>query len=724
VIPSARFSSAAVGLLQGQYIPFPNLPGSVQNFRLQESLPANNDRVMVRIGHKISDKDNVTAFYYFNSARSTAVATFPELTQSTSTRGQNVNLGETHNFSPRVINSLTLNFNRQRTELLNPFAFNKDIASELCSPQPCIQGVSQNPIDWGLPIISFTNFTGLNDVIPSLTRNQTFRVLDTVLCNHGKHNVRFGGELRRVQVNTLTNPDARGTFSFTGYTTSNLTPDGQPVARTGFDFADFLLGLPQVTSERFGIASNYLRSWVYAGFAQDDWRATSRLTFLFGLRYEYFLPFTEKYGHVSDYLLGPNFSSVSVVTGQSPDGLPASLIKSDPHLLAPRLGLAFRPWSQHSFVMRAGYGIFYNGSIYQQLVPNLVNQPPFAQAATLITSPAQVLTLQNGFPNVTPSVANNTYAVDPNYRVPYGQTWNLTLEDQIFRNVMLSVAYVGTKGTKLDLLLAPTYYLTNQAALEGKNFRYETDGAASIYNGLVVNLRRQFHNGLALSGNYTYSKSIDNASSIGGATGTVAQNLFDLEAERGLSVFDMRHKLLVNWNYEFPFGERRRWLNRGGGLARLLGNWQISGYGQVQSGTPFTAQLAGNQSINASGAAFFSERPDATPGEEVTLPGSDRTTLRYFNTGAFTLPPPGAFGNAGRSTIPGPGMVNFNASLDRFMTLSREKGVRLDFRISASNVFNTVNDSGLSTVVNAATFGRVTSVKSMRALDFSLRLRF
>jgi len=716
LIPTSRFSNAAVGLLR--YIPPPNLPGTVQNFRLQESLPANSDRAIVRIDRRISNKDNLTANYFFNSARVTAVSSFAELTQSTSTRSQNLNLGDTHTFSPRVVNTVTAIFNRQRSEVLNPFAFTQNVSSQLG-----IQGISQDPIDWGLPLTLFTNYTGLNDVIPSLTRNQTLRLLDSILWNRGKHNVRFGGEVRRVQINTSIDPDARGTFDFTGYSTSDFTPKGRPVTGTGFDFADFLLGLPQVTSERFGIRSNYLRSWVYAGFAQDDWRATSRLTFNFGLRYEYFPRFTEKYGHLSDYLLGPGFSSVSVVTSQASGGLPVSLIKRDPYLFAPRSGLAFRPWLQHSFVLRAGYGLFYDGSIYRRLVPNLVDQPPFAQAATLITRPTQVLTLENGFPSIEPASGKNTYAVDPNFRVPYGQTWNLTLEDRIFRDVILSVGYVGTKGTKLDLLLAPNEAITGQPALKGLQFRYETDGATSIYHALQVSLRRQFHNGLALGAHYAYSKSIDNAASIGGAGGAVAQDLYNLEAERGLSVFDMRHRLLVNWNYEFPFGRRRRWLNRGGRLAGVLGDWQISGFGQVQSGTPFTAQLLGNQSINASGAAFFSERADST-GDPVGLPAPDRTTLRYFNTGAFVLPPPGTFGSAGRNTIPGPGLINFNMSLDRFVTLSREKGRRLDFRISANNVFNSPNYSGLATVVNAATFGRVTSVKSMRTLDLFVRLRF
>jgi len=735
VIPSNLINKAASGLLA--YIPSPNLssPGSTgesvqgcasgaagtgcvpYNFYLRESLPSINGHLMVRIGQQISSKDNLNAFYNYVGSHATSVSSFPELTATASGRQQSLNLGETHNFAPRFFNNFTLNYSRSRSLTLNPFANKEDIAGDLG-----IEGVSQNPFDWGLPIISFTNFGGLNDTIPSLIRNQTLRAVDFVIWNRGKHNLRFGGEVRRVELNRLTDPDARGTFNFTGYTTSGFE-NGQPEKNTGLDFADFLLGLPQVTSERFGTDSNYLRSWVWGGFVQDDWRATSKLTFLGGLRYEYFLPYTEKYGHLSDFLLGPGFSSVSVVTGQASDGLPPSLIRSNPYLFSPRLGLAFRPWTQHSLVIRSGYGIFYNGSIYSRLVQNLVDQPPFATASTLITNPAQVLTLEDGFPAVAAKTSNNTYAVDPHYHVPYGETWNLTLEDQIFRNVVLSVGYVGTKGNDLDLLLAPNEALTGQPALQGLQFRYETDGADSIYNALQVVVRRQFHNGFSLSANYTFGKSIDNASSVGGAGNSVAQNLFDLQAERALSTFDVRNKLLLNWNYELPFGERRHWLSRGGLMAGAFGNWQISGYAQIQSGNPFSVSLQGNQSDNAGGGAFFSERPDAT-GEPVSLPGSQRSITHYFNTAAFAVPPAGVLGNAGRDTIPGPGMVNVNASLDRFIDLNREKGRRLDFRFSANNLFNDVNYGGLGTVFGSLNFGSVTSVKSMRSLDFNVRLRF
>lgn len=569
-IPTSRFDPAAVALLK--FIPLPNLAGSVQNFHLQEALPSANDRVMGRIGHQISDKDSLNAFYFFNSSRSNSVTTFPALTSSTSVRSQNLNLGETHIFDPHLMNSFLFNFNRQRTNLLNAFAFKQNISGELG-----IQGVSQDPRDWGLPIISLTNFAGLNDTLPSLARNQTFRVFDFLILNKGKHNLRSGGELRRVGLNALTDPDARGTFTFSGFATSDFSAQGFPLPGTGFDFADFLLGLPQATSVRFGTSSNYFRSWVYSSFAQDDWRVNSRLTFNLGLRYEYFEPFTEKYGHLSDLAIGEGFSSVGVVTGQAPGPFPPSLIRSDKNNFAPRLGLAFRPSTKHSLVLRAGYGIFYDSSIYQRLVPNLADQPPFAQASTLLTSPRQVLTLENGFPRIAPGIVRNTYAVDPNFRTPYGQTWNFGMEDQVAPNLILSVNYVGTKGSKLDLLLgpnraAPGSPLTTQQRLALQNalqFTYETFGASSIYEGLQVGLRQQFHGGLSMSANYTFSRSLDDAASVGGAGRTVAQNDLDLQAERGLSVFDVRHRLLINHTYEFPFGERHRYLNRGGALARL-----------------------------------------------------------------------------------------------------------------------------------------------------------
>ena len=582
VIPTLRLNSAATGLLQ--YIPPPNLPGEVQNFHLQVPLPSSNDRVMGRIGQQINAKNSLNVMYFFNSARSQSVSGFPDLTSHSSSRGQNLSVGESHTFNPHLVNSWNLNFNRQRTSLLNAFAYKDDLAAELG-----ITGVSANPFDWGIPAIGFTNFGGLSDPLPSLSRPQTVRTNDTLIWSRGKHNIHLGGELRRVQANTETDPNARGTFSFTGYSTSNFS-NGFPVAGTGYDFADFLLGLPQTTSVRFGVASNYLRTWVTNAFFNDDWRTNNHLTVNYGLRYEYFLPLSEKYGHLSDLSFGPGFTSPEVVTGQDPGTLPPSLIHSDWHNFSPRVGIAYRPWIQHHLVIRTGYGVFYDGSIYSRMVTNMVDQPPFATASTLTANPEQVLTLEDGFPVPSANTISNTYAADTNFRRPYAQSWNFSMEDELFRNVVLSVGYIGTKGTKLDLLLSPNSLNpsaagSQQTSIPGvQQFLYETSGAASIYNGLQVTLRRQFHGGFSMNGYYTWSKSIDDAASVGGSGRNVPQNSFDLHAERALSNFDVRNKLVVNHTYEFPFGEERHFLNRGGAAARIIGDWQISGVTTLQSG--------------------------------------------------------------------------------------------------------------------------------------------
>jgi hypothetical protein len=361
-----------------------------------------------------------------------------------------------------------------------------------------------------------------------------------------------------------------------------------------------------------------------------------------------------------------------------------------------------------------------------------VDEPPFAEASTLNTTADQVLTLENGFPVVADDVARNRYAVNPDFRTPMSQTWSVGLEGRLQPQLTLSATYVGTRGSDLDLLLGPNRLvspvgdLALEQALEFGNaqqFLEELSGATSIYHGLQLEVRRQYHNGLSLTGAYTWSKSIDDASSVGGAGQTVAQNPDDLAAERGLSVFDVRHRLLLNWSYEVPFGENRHFLNHDGLAATLFGGWQISGTATVQSGTPFTALIMGNLSGSNGAGIYASQRADAT-GQPVSLPADERTIERFFNTAAFALPEAGQFGTAGRNTITGPGSAIVNAAIDRFFTLSSEHRMRLDMRVAANNLLNTPNFTGLATVVNAADFGRITAVRPMRTLALSARLMF
>jgi len=737
MIPSAMLSQASLGLLQ--YIPLPNLPGQVQNYHVQFSLPTSRQMIMGRIGQQISAKDNLAVMYFYNSSHTDGVTGFPNITSTTTTRMQNVSLTETHNFGAKTVNNFAVNFNRARTYTTNPFSFTQNIAGNLG-----IQGISQNPMDWGLPTIGFTNFSGLSNATPSLTRNQTVRLSDSVIYSVGKHSFQLGGDFSKIQLNTLTNPEAEGAFSFTGYSTSDFTTQGTPVSATGYDLADFLLGLPQTTSERFGIPANYLRSSRFDLYGQDDWRLTDHLTLNYGGRWEYAAPFTEKYGHLSDLELGQGFSTVGVVTGQNPGSLPASLLHGHFDNFAPRVGIAYRPWISHSLVVRAGYGMFYDESVYQNLVNGLVNQAPFATTSTLTTSPTQILTIENGFPAVSPGTVTNTYAVDPHFLTPYAQSWNVMIEQGLSPTYILSAAYIGTRGTHLNLLLVP-----NTGTSSALPFEYDTSGASSLYNGLRVSLRHFSRRNFSFFLNYTYSKAEDNASSVGGTASTrfsrmggpgglgggsaiaaaasplaPVQNPYDLSAEWALSGFNPTHSLRAFVRYQLPFGNRGRFLKNGGALARILSNWSVSDITSFSSGLPSTAFVAGNASNNVNGLAPFGGlRADAT-GLPVTLPSSAQSTLQYFNTAAFAVPPAGQFGNAGRNTIPGPPSINFDMALDRLITLSREKNLSADIRLATSNTFNTVNFSGLSTVVNSNTFGRVTGVNSMRTMTLSLRLRF
>jgi Carboxypeptidase regulatory-like domain/TonB dependent receptor-like, beta-barrel len=728
-IPSSiPFNSAAMGLLKN--IPEPNLPGLAQNFHLQTTVPQSTDAVNFHLLHTISSRFNLRAGYNFRSVRQQTVQDFPLIGGRTLGRDQNLMLGFTQNWSPRLINDVQLNWSRHGLETLSNNSFGTDIAAALG-----ITGISSSPINFGLPLVSFTNFTSLNDPVPALVRNQTLRFLDGVEYTLPRHTLQAGFELRRMQLNTLGDPIPRGSFTFTGLMTGQLDAQGQPAPGTGLDFADFLLGLPQATTEQFGSSANYFRSWGFVAYAQDDWRIKPRFTLEYGLRYEAVTPPVELFNAIANLDLSPGITAVATVIPGEPGPysgpLPRALVRGDYDNWAPRLGMAWQPFPHDPFIVRAGYSIFYNESIYNQLAPELANQPPFAQAQTRLTTPTELLTLEDGFPPQPPGTVRNTRAVDPNYQVGYAQIWEVTLERQVGATWLVDVGYTGTKGTHLDMLRAPNRAppgspLTSdeeRRIADAGGFTYGTFGASSIYHALQLRVRKRLAGGLLLYGIYTFGKSIDDASSIGGSRAVVVQNDGNFAAERGLSSFDVRHQFRGFTVYQLPFGETRRWARRGWKRA-FFGDYRISSVMTIQTGMPFTALVGGNQSDRSGTGgnlgASFSERPDQA-GKACAGPG---TTLAFFNPAAFALPPPGRFGDAARNTICGPGLVNLDFALARAFRLGREGHHRLDLRWETHNLTNTPHFTGLDTVLDSATFGRVTAASAMRTMDLALRFFF
>jgi hypothetical protein len=314
--------------------------------------------------------------------------------------------------------------------------------------------------------------------------------------------------------------------------------------------------------------------------------------------------------------------------------------------------------------------------------------------------------------------------VDRGYRIGYAQTWNFSLQQELPRSLVVELGYLGTKGTHLDIQrlpnrAAPGSPLTAEQRRQIGNavgFTFDSSEGNSVYHAAQVRVTRRFRRGLSANALYTWSKSIDNASTFGGGGNVVAQNDKDLSAERGLSSFDQRHTLNLFYIVGSPIGPNGYLLRHGGWWTRLLSDWNLSGGLTAGSGTPFTARVLGNQANSGGTGSVGSGRAEAT-GQAVDAGG------RFFNPAAFTLPPAARFGNAGRNTIPGPGFVTLNMALGRSFRLGEERR-RLEFRLESQNFTNHVNYSGLATIVNATNYGLPTNTRPMRTVQTTVRYRF
>lgn len=716
MIPLARFDTASAGLLH--YFPPPSYSGLVQNYRNVASTPNNNNNIGVRLNAPLSNKDRLTFNEQYQNRDSNTEQLFG-FRDSTTGYGLSSAAGWSHSFGRRFNNSATLTFSRNVTIGDPYFAYTTDVAAVLH-----IAGTSQSPINYGPPNLSFTNFGSLSDSSASSTHSQTFNFTDNITyVLKKKHNLTFGYLFRRLDQDSLSNQNARGSFSFSGLLTSELSASGQPVSGTGYDFADFLLGLPQSSSVRFGTNPIYLRSWATSGYAQDDFRISRGLSFNFGLRYEYFAPYTEKYNRLANLLISPDFTSVTVATAGT-SGLPTSLVRPEKANFSPRFGYAYRPFPKHALIFRGGYSIFYSGSPYGTIGSSMASQPQFGAAATLSTSVTKPLTLEDGFATSSNQTVTNTYAINPNYKLGYAQTWSFAIQNTLPHAVVLELEYIGTKGTDLGVVEAPdesvgTSLSTAQQNLKIANatgFTYQTYGANSIFNAGQTRITRRFQRGISATALYTFSKSIDDASSFTGTGGTVAQFINDWGLERGLSSFDQRHNLSTTFLASSPVGIHGMMRNGGWKTAALAG-WMFSGTFSATSGTPMTATIGGNLSNTGGNGAIGTPRAQATglPIEAAGYP--------YFNLLAFTTPAAGQFGNAGVDTIPGLFHTSLNASLNRAFRFGDTRR-QLQLRLSATNALNHVVIANIGTTVNSNMYGLPTGASATRAVTLLLRFSF
>jgi hypothetical protein len=757
VIPAKRITSQAAALLK--YFPEPNIAGSTgnngYNYHLLTTAQTNTTQAGVRYMRSLGAnatqpggggrggfgggggggrrnqnqglRQSINVNYNWIGTASDNVNMFPQLGGKSSTNSNSVQAGYTVGYH-KVTNIFNANWNRSTSQTTNFFTNGVDIATEAGILGPDGGALNALPLNYGLPSVQVGSIAGLSELQPSFSLSQTISLTETLSWIHAKHNLRFGGDYRRVHRNILGGSNSTGSFTFSGKFTENQALD----PTTGSALADSLLGLPQETTIDSPTSKNYLRDNVWDMYATDDWRARPNLTLNYGLRYEFFAPYTEKFGRLAvlDTNAEGGFTDLAEVQSGGPvpswsGSLPNSLVYPFHLALAPRLGVALRLPKQT--VLRTGYGMNYTVGQYGTFASTMalqpmVNQPTFVNEQTNEATQAGEFTLANGFYLPPTTATPGTYAVDPHYRLPYVQAYNLDVQKTLPWGAVLNAGYNGSKGSRLDIKSSPRRSLGSPntdfdptTGLPIAIFSYEQAVAFSRFNAGTLRVNKRLSSGIALGANYQYSHSIDDS------TGSV-QNWQDIQAEEGNSSFDVRHKVSGTYLYELPFGKDKFWVTSGVG-SHILEGFSVSGTFTFATGTPLSPYYPAAVSDVAHGATG-TLRPNRVPGVSPTAGGGSKE--QWFNTAAFTQPVPDAYGNAfgnvSRNSIAGPGTIQNNMSLSKTMQLGETRS--MEFRATASNVFNTVQYSGVGTSLTSPTAGQVTSAGAMRSFQFTGRFRF
>jgi hypothetical protein len=744
VICTSSIARTATSLLQ--YYPTPNIATTQRNYNYQRITTAGTDatqlasRYVRNFGRNASSSGpmggemgppgmpqstaktlshSVNASFSYSHNASDGRGNFAASDSKTLSNGYNVSFGHSIGYG-HLNNNETLTWNRQLRLTATPFTYSANdpaTAAGVFIPRPAtsIAGFYS-----GLPTIQFSPFTSLSATAPSDVVNQTISFGDAARWSHGKHNLILGMDYRRVHYDVLGSTNVLGSLTYTGYATEGTG------STSGNAFADFLLGAPQQSKIQAALNKTYLRENVWDGYLNDDYRVRANVTLNGGLRYEYFAPYTEKYGRLVNLDHNAAFTQLTAVvaggTGPYSGAFPRSAINPDRTMFSPRIGVAWRPGFVKQTVVRAGFGVNYNTSQYSTLATDLSSQPPFATTQTNTAGEDGcgsfgTLTTANAF-NCTTTATQNNYAVNLHYRLGRVQVFNLDVQKTLPHGIVANLGYNGSFGGDLDMLRGPNSTSSGVTTFTAQAITFEDSLAASRFNALAASLRKRMEKGVALSLTYQYGHSIDNASSIGGSGGnTIAQNAQRLDLEYGNSSFDIRQKLTGNFVYEPPFGPNREFFSGGGVWSKVLDGLSVAGNFTLATGSYYTPQYASSVAEVASGGNY-TLRPDRVFSQPVSGP---RTQGSWFNTAAFAAPANG-YGTASRNSIEGPGTTSFDMSLGRTSTFGGTRS--FEARLTASNVLNAVHYSGINTVVNSGTFGQVTGAASQRQLTFQGRYRF
>jgi hypothetical protein len=751
-IPANRIAPISQKLLE--FYPEPNAAGTANNYTARQDREIDRKQYTQRIDFVQSSMSNWMGRYSYSHDDEVTPALRLNGSKLLNTIHQ-LMIGNTYTVSPTVLNEFRFGYNSFFNTFGRELAFVRDVVSELG-----ISGVSAGtPESWGIPTIGISGFSGFGDSTegPYTNRNKVFEFTDNLSWIRGAHSVKVGGSVRFDQYNQVGNQFSRGSFVFDGRGTGSTTGTATAGAAA---FADFLLGYMRSSESAVALARTEFRSISQAYYFTDTWRMRENMTLDLGIRYEYVPPWLDEGGTLINAYLPYHDTGLPVADlsrhpvlvriGEGDfyqdsairfapniqvarDGrLGDRLVDDDKLNFAPRVGWAWTP--SENWSVRSGAGIFYMQD---------TGNPRFDMARNAAgrrqdTSDPLLLNLNWNSPffgsgsnacGVQPPLVcvSNHYVLGNMYdrKTPYMIQYVFNVQRELGRATALEIGYLGSRSKRLERMFDANEVTPGEGAIQSRRPYPEFTKIQEIgnvaearYNSMAVKLTRRFNRGFSALVGYTLSKSEDNGSGIRVLNGDALfpQNSNCFDCEWGLSIFDVRHRLVTSLLYELPFGPGKPLAERGVAGA-LLGGWQISAIINKSSGFP--RDPAVGVDVPNTGAQTY--RPNLVAGQDPNE--GAKTVEQWFNTAAFSRPANFTYGNAGRNIVFGPGIFNTDMSIIRNVNFGGGKSLQV--RLEAFNVFNKPiwNDPDMN--MSSQNYGRITTTRSpMRELQIGAKFSF
>jgi len=732
----SRFDPAALKLLE--FFPAPTEAGlAAQNFRTASSTGSEYNRYEFRGDHNFNANQRVFARYSKSTQIGLANVPFRgaglDVDQNDNV---NQNLAGAWNsvWSPSFLSETRVAFLQIKPTRL-PYLSGRNIAKEVGIP-------NIDTFNYGLPII---DIAGLQTLAFSgsvlLEDHRAFSILENMTLVKGQHTLKFGGEWRRYQIQNLQPGAPNGSFSFRA---SQTALPGAFESRTGNAIGSFLFGQAQAFSYTQFDYLLLVQPSTWAGYFQDDWKVSRRLTLNLGMRYDL---------NTRNRESQDRSSTLDLASGRVLAGAAKPKTALDTNNLAPRFGFALDLSGSQRTVVRGGYGIFYQPVQGGGSNAGLAKFPYTFGIGNSSTGVTPITTLSRG-PVLIPQFdindprlgfGNNVGVEQPNL-APYVQQWNLGIEHSLTRDTLVGIAYVGSASKKLDTGTGGSTPI-NQVRIEDVRRAAQLQGTQtpdtqplrpypqftgvnafmmrygdSNYHSMQMKMERRFAKGLSVLANYTWSKSIDNGSEVFGFTGgSNPQDIYNIAAERAVAGGDVPHRFVAAYVVEIPVGKGRR-VNVNRFWDFVVGGFQLSGITTFQSGRPVDV----TQAVNTTRTFNALMRPN-TLGNPI-LPQDQQRLDRFFDTSQFAAASPLSFGTSPRNPVRGPGLANTDLALEKFFTVTERMNV--EFRAEAFNMTNTPpfgNPNGgynPGLTLAAQGFGRVTGAGAGRTFQMALKFRF